>query len=113
MLNIKLGMHVSKGCNKIKIGEELKENHFLIKKQNKTHTLQNMIDSKTSLQYFAAPSEVLESVSQCFETMLALRFALTGVYCRDYVGKVPEFRSTEALWLPHLTSIGYCSKTDM
>ena len=37
MLNIKLGMHVSKGCNKIKIGEELKENHFLIKKQN-THT---------------------------------------------------------------------------
>ena len=62
MLNIRLGMHKSKGCNKSKI--DLKENHFLIKKKN---TLQNMIDSKTSLQYFAAPSEVLESV---FESML-------------------------------------------
>ena len=58
MLNIRLGMHSSKGCNKIKIGEDLKENHFLIKN---THT-----------QYFAAPSEVLDSVSQFFETMLAL-----------------------------------------
>ena len=66
MLNIRLGMHSSRGCNKIKIGEDLEENHFLIKKKKK-HTLQNMIDSKTSLQYFAAPSEVLESV---FETML-------------------------------------------
>lgn len=83
MLKIRLGMHSSKGCNKIKIGEDLKENHFLIKH---THTLQSTIDSKTSLQYFAAPSEVLESVSQFFETMLALWFALTGVYCRDYVG---------------------------
>ena len=64
MLNIRLGMHSSRGCNKIKIGEDLEENHFLIKKKT---TLQNMIDSKTSLQYFAAPSEVLESV---FETML-------------------------------------------
>lgn len=34
MLNIRLGMHKSKGCNKSKI--DLKENHFLIKK--KTHT---------------------------------------------------------------------------
>lgn len=63
MLNIRLGMHKSKGCNKSKI--DLKENHFLIKK--KKNTLQNMIDSKTSLQYFAAASEVLESV---FESML-------------------------------------------
>lgn len=85
MLNIRLGMHSSKGCNKIKIGEDLKENHFLIKHTH-THTLQNPIDSKTSLQYFAAPSEVLDSVSQFFETMLALWFALTGVYYRDYVG---------------------------
>ena len=64
MLNIRLGMHKSKGCNKSKI--DLKENHFLIKKKKK-NTLQNMIDSKTSLQYFASASEVLESV---FESML-------------------------------------------
>ena len=32
MLNIRLGMHKSKGCNKSKI--DLKENHFLIKKKH-------------------------------------------------------------------------------
>lgn len=36
MLNIRLGMHKSKGCNKSKI--DLKENHFLIKKKKKKHT---------------------------------------------------------------------------
>ena len=39
-----------------------------------------MIDSKTSLQYFAAPSEVLESV---FESMLLWNYAGL-VICIDW-----------------------------
>lgn len=66
MLNIRLGRYASKGCKRL-IGEDLKENHCLIKKNP-----QNVIDSKTNLQYFVALSEVLNSVSQHYETMLAL-----------------------------------------
>lgn len=33
MLNIRLGIYVSKGCKRL-TGEDLKENHCLIKKKN-------------------------------------------------------------------------------